>query len=76
LADDGHLLRVWKRSIVGRGTVVVGLYSARDEAQLTGLLQALPLFEWMQIDVTPLEPHPNDPAASRNSIVGEIGSRS
>ena len=29
---------------------------------MDGLLRALPLYEWMRVTVTPLEPHPNDPA--------------
>jgi muconolactone delta-isomerase len=67
LADEGHLLRVWKRPVAGRGPKIVGLYRAADEAQLSGLLEALPLYEWMQIEVTPLDAHPNDPAAARAS---------
>jgi muconolactone D-isomerase len=35
---------------------------ADSRTQLDGLLGALPLYEWMHIAVTPLEPHPNDPA--------------
>jgi muconolactone D-isomerase len=76
LADDGLLLRVWKRPVAGRGTVVVGLYRAEDEAQLTRLLEGLPLYEWMQIGVTALEPHPNDPAADGTSSLGEARSPS
>ena len=76
LADDGHLLRVWKRPVAGRGMRIVGLYRAEDEAQLAGLIEALPLYEWMQIAVTPLEPHPNDPAAARRSSVGAERSQS
>ena len=67
LADDGHLLRVWKRTAAEGGTLIVGLYRAEDQAQLTRLLEALPLYEWMHIGVTALEPHPNDPAAARTS---------
>jgi muconolactone delta-isomerase len=37
---------------------------ADNEAQLDGLLRALPLYEWMHITVTPLEAHPNDPATA------------
>jgi muconolactone delta-isomerase len=70
LADDGHLLRVWKRPVSGGGARVIGLYRAKDDAQLAGLLEALPLYEWMQIVVTPLEPHPNDPAAPGASSAG------
>jgi muconolactone delta-isomerase len=63
LVDQGHLVRVWNRpSAVDRSTVL-GLYRADSEAQLMGLLSALPLFEWMQVTVTPLGAHPNDPAA-------------
>jgi len=61
LADQGHLVRVWKRPVAG-GDTTVGLYRADSEAQLDGLLGALPLYEWMHITVTPLKPHPNDPA--------------
>jgi muconolactone D-isomerase len=62
LAEAGHLLRVWRRPVVGGTAKVVGLYSAENETELDGLLEALPLFPWMHIAVTPLEPHPNDPA--------------
>jgi muconolactone D-isomerase len=57
LVDDGHLLRLWRRN----GTAL-GLYAADSEAELHGLLGALPLADWMQITVTALAAHPNDPA--------------
>jgi len=60
LADEGHLLRLW-RPTVG-GTTAIGLYAADDEAELERLLQALPLADWMHVTITPLLPHPNDPA--------------
>ena len=59
LVDEGHLLRLWRRE----GTTALGLYAADSEAELDGLLRALPLAGWMQITVTPLAAHPNDPAA-------------
>ena len=59
LVDDGHLLRLWRRD----ATTTLGLYAAASEAELDGLLRALPLADWMQITVTPLAAHPNDPAA-------------
>ena len=46
---------------------VVGLYRTDSQAQLEGLLGALPLSEWMHITVTALEPHPNDPAGAAMS---------
>jgi muconolactone delta-isomerase len=67
LADQGHLLRVWKRPVAVGDATVVGLYRADSQAHLDGLLGALPLSEWMHITVTPLQPHPNDPAEPARS---------
>jgi muconolactone delta-isomerase len=64
LADEGHLIRVWKRPLSTGETHVLGLYRAESEAELDGLLGALPLYEWMTVTVTGLEPHPNDPAGT------------
>jgi len=63
LVDQGHLVRVWKRRIGPGETRPVGLYRADSEDELDGLLRALPLYDWMRVAVTPLDPHPNDPAA-------------
>ncbi len=66
LAEDGHLVRLWRLPLVGEGSTAVGLYRADSEAELDGLLDALPIADWLRVTVTPLEPHPNDPAeASR-----------
>jgi muconolactone D-isomerase len=66
LADDGHLVRLWTRPLVGDGSTAVGLYRADSAAELDGLLGALPIADWLRVTVTPLEAHPNDPAeASR-----------
>jgi muconolactone delta-isomerase len=62
LAEDGHLLRVWKAPIAPADSRVLSLYRAESETELNGLLEALPLHDWMRITVTPLAPHPNDPA--------------
>ena len=70
LVDEGHLLRVWKRPVAPNETKILGLYSAASKTQLDGLLAALPLYEWMRVTVTPLEPHPNDPAAARATNPG------
>jgi hypothetical protein len=40
------------------------LYRADDRSRLDAILASLPLYEWMHLRVTPLDPHPNDPAAS------------
>ena len=67
LVEDGHLVRVWKLPAGSGETPVLGLYRADSETELDGLLRALPLYEWMRVSVTPLAPHPNDPARSRVS---------
>ena len=61
LVDAGHLVRLWKPPAAPGETKALGLYRAESKAQLAGLLGALPLYGWMNITVTPLEPHPNDP---------------
>lgn len=65
LARDGHLIRLWRKPVPGGESRAVGLYRADDDAQLDGLLRGLPLFDWMRLTITPLSPHPNDPAAVR-----------
>ena len=67
LADEGHLLRVWKRPLSTGETNALGLYRAESETELDGLLRALPLYEWMTVTVTGLERHPNDPAAAQET---------
>jgi muconolactone D-isomerase len=64
LAEDGHLVRLWRRPLIGDGTTAIGLYRADNEAALDGLLAALPLAGWLRATVTPLKAHPNDPATA------------
>ena len=64
LAEDGHLVRLWRRPLGGDGTTAIGLYRAVDGAELDDLLAALPLADWLRLTVTPLEAHPNDPGTA------------
>jgi muconolactone delta-isomerase len=64
LAEDGHLIRLWRRPLVGDGTTAIGLNRALSQAQLDDLLTALPLADWLRVTATPLEAHPNDPATA------------
>jgi muconolactone D-isomerase len=71
LVDEGHLVRVWRLTAANGESRVLGLYRADDRAELDRLLEALPLYEWMQVTVMPLEPHPNDPGASQATALGD-----
>jgi muconolactone delta-isomerase len=62
LAGQGHLLRLW--AVPGSGGAL-GLWQARDAAQLQAILQALPQAPWLTMETTPLSPHPSDPGISR-----------
>jgi len=64
LAEEGHLVRLWRRPLVGDGTTAIGLYRAFSQAQLEELLAGLPLADWLRVTVTSLEAHPNDPATA------------
>jgi muconolactone delta-isomerase len=67
LAREGHLVRIWNRPVAPGESNALGLYRADSQAELDGLLSALPLADWMRVSVTPLEPHPNDPPNGRPS---------
>jgi len=62
LAGQGHLLRLWALPGAGRA---LGLYQARDAAQMQAILESLPLAPLMTVDTTPVSPHPSDPAIIR-----------
>jgi muconolactone D-isomerase len=64
LAEQGHLLRLWKPPAEPGQWQTLGLWSAQDAAEMTAILQSLPLYIWMTVQTTPLKPHPNDPAST------------
>jgi muconolactone delta-isomerase len=72
LAEEGHLVRLWKASVGSGRTTVLGLYRAGSKEELDGLLGALPLEEWMHTSITPLVQHPNDPVET-SAIACQIG---
>ncbi len=61
LAGQGHLLRLW--ALPGEGRAL-GLWRARDAAQMQAILKSLPLDAWMTVQTTPLSTHPSDPATT------------
>jgi muconolactone delta-isomerase len=58
-ADQGHLERLWTLPSQGRA---LGLYRARDSAEMEAIVKALPLDPWMTTELTPLTPHSSDSA--------------
>ena len=59
VAEQGHLVRLWM--LPGEGHAL-GLWRAKDAADVQALLESLPLYGWMTVETTPLTQHPNDPA--------------
>jgi muconolactone D-isomerase len=64
LAQEGHVLRVWRPLPADGRQRATGLYRADDDAQLSAILESLPFYEWMTIEVRALAPHTSDPARS------------
>jgi len=59
LAGQGHLVRLWVLPGQGRA---LGLWRARDAADMQAILESLPLYAWMIVQTTPLTQHPSDSA--------------
>jgi len=62
LAVQGHLLRLWRPPLAPGEWRTLGLFSAADETALADVLTSMPLHIWRTDEVTPLSPHPSDPA--------------
>ena len=78
LAAQGHLLRLWRPPLQPGEWRTLGLFAADDGAQLEKVLASMPLRIWRTDEVTPLSPHPNDPARQaeqRASSTPETGQR-
>jgi muconolactone D-isomerase len=63
LARQGALLRLWRPPAKPGERRALGLFAARNEAELGVIVASLPLHKWMTVTVTALGEHPNDPAA-------------
>jgi muconolactone delta-isomerase len=61
LAAQGHAVRVWRPLPEDERRRAFGLYRAASEEELRAILDSLPLRPWMEISVTALAEHPNDP---------------
>lgn len=62
LAAQGHLLRLWRPPLQLGEWRSLGLFAARDSAELDKVLTSMPLRVWRTDEATPLSPHRNDPA--------------
>ncbi|HEY2435676.1 MAG TPA: muconolactone Delta-isomerase family protein [Solirubrobacteraceae bacterium] len=65
LAAQGHVLRVWTPLPEDGRKRALGLYRAASDQELEQILDSLPLRPWMEISVTALAEHPNDPTRPR-----------
>jgi muconolactone delta-isomerase len=62
LAAAGYLLRLWRPPLGPGEWRTLGLFAAADATELETVLTSMPLRVWRTDEVTPLSPHPNDPA--------------
>src|SRR5690348_2242274 len=63
LAEAGHLLRLWRPPLRPGEWRTLGLFTAAGPDDLEEALASMPLRVWRTDEVTPLAPHPNDPAS-------------
>ena len=61
LAEQGHLVRLWVPPFEPGEWRTLGLWRARDAADMQAILESLPLYAWTAVETTPLTPHPSDP---------------
>jgi muconolactone D-isomerase len=67
LADQGHLLRLWRPPLKPGEWRSIGLFAAADDDELERVLSSMPLRIWRSDEVTPLSPHPSDPGQRAKS---------
>jgi muconolactone delta-isomerase len=64
LAARGHLKRLWAMPTETSDQRTLGLWNARDAAEMDSIVESLPLYPWMTLVIVPLTAHPSDPASS------------
>jgi muconolactone delta-isomerase len=62
LADEGLLIRLWALPGLGRN---LGHWQAIDGPEMQGILDSLPMADWLTTDTVPLTRHPSDPLAGK-----------
>jgi muconolactone delta-isomerase len=71
LAAQGNILRLWRPPMRPGEWRTLGLFVAADADQLEKVLAGMPLRVWRSDEVTPLAPHPNDPAMRARTGVND-----
>jgi muconolactone delta-isomerase len=71
LAAQGNILRLWRPPLRPGEWRTIGLFVAADADQLEKVLAGMPLRVWRSDEVTPLAPHPNDPAMRARTGVND-----
>jgi muconolactone delta-isomerase len=62
LADQGHVVQLSRPPTYIGERRALGLWRKSEKTELRALVDSLPLSDWITVSVTPLSPHPNDPA--------------
>jgi len=73
LAEQGHLIRLWLLAAWPDGSHALGLWRAQDAAHMRAILDSLPMAPWLTEEITPLDPHPSDPAAAGSRPAAQAG---
>ena len=63
LGKQGHLTRLWALPAKQGVSSALGLWRAAGAAEMQAILESLPQYPYLSTQVTPLSPHPSDPAA-------------
>ena len=71
LAAQGNILRLWRPPLRPGEWRTLGLFVAADADQLEKVLAGMPLRVWRNDEITPLAPHPNDPAMRAGTGVND-----
>lgn len=64
LTAEGHLIRMWR--VIGRRENW-GLWRAKDGTEMHAVLSSLPMFPYLEVQVTPLARHPADPMSDHQA---------
>jgi muconolactone delta-isomerase len=64
LGEQGHLIRLWLLPRWPDESHALGLWRSQDTEHVRAMLDSLPMAPWLTEGITPLSPHPSDPAAA------------